>query len=131
MKHLLSLILLLTATFSASAQIEYRQTYNNRQQQYSAPQPVTKSYRTTAYMADARGNVYKMPIMVEVTMREYGSMTMRVSQKYVDTGFGGRWEKIYSGGNVRECQSFVSNNALESQFMYKASIDTNTWYFDL
>ena len=123
MKHILTLILLLAATFSASAQIGYQQTYNNRQQQYSAPQPVTKSYRTTAYMADARGNVYKKPIMVEVTMR--------VSQKYVDTGFGGRWEKIYSGGNVRECQSFVSNNALESQFMYKATIDTNTWYFDL
>ena len=131
MKYLLSFIILFTATLSAHAQIEYRQTYNNRQQQYSAPQQATKTYRTTAYMADARGNVYKMPIMVEVTMREYGSMTMRVSQKYVDTGFGGRWEKIYSGANVRECQSFIGGNPLESQFMFKATIDTNTWYFDL
>lgn len=131
MKKIIILLCFLAVSLSASAQIGYQQTYNNRQQQYSAPQPVTKSYRTTGYMSDARGNVYKMPIMVEVTMREYGSMTMRVSQKYVDTGFGGRWEKIYSGGYVRECQSFVSNNALESQFMYKATIDTNTWYFDL
>lgn len=131
MKHILILILIFAETFCASAQIQYRQTYNNRQQQYSEPQPVTKSYRTTAYMADSRGNVYKMPIVVEVTMREYGSMTMHVSQKYVDTGFGGRWEKIYSGANVRECQSFIGGNPLESQFMFKATIDTNTWYFDL
>ncbi len=72
-----------------------------------------------------------MPIMVDVTMREYGGVTMRVSQKYVDTGFGGRWEKIYSGANVRQCQSFVGDSSLESQFMYKATIDTKTWYFDL
>lgn len=130
MKAIVVFILLLVSV-TASAQIGYQQTYNNRQQQYAAPQPETKTYRTTAYMADYQGNVYKMPIMVEVTRNGYGGMTMRVSKKYVNTGFGGRWDKIYSGGNVRECQSFVSNNPLESEFMYKATIDTNTWYFDL
>ena len=56
------------------------------------------SLLTTAYMADYQRNVYKMPIMVEVTMNSFGGMTMRVSQKYVNTRFGGRWDKIYSGG---------------------------------
>lgn len=131
MEKLIILLCFIAVSFSASAQIEYRQTYNNRQQQYNAPQSVTKSYRTTAYMADARGNLYKMPITVEVTMNGYGSLSMRVSQKYVDTGFGGRWEKVYSSSGVRECQSFVNSNPMEAQFMYKATIDTNTWYFDL
>ena len=131
MKKLIFLLCFLVVATCASAQIQYQQTYNNRQQQNSAPQSVTKSYRATAYTADSRGNVYKMPIVVEVTMNGYGGMTIRVSQKYVDTGFGGRWEKIYSGGYARECQSYVSSNSLESQFMYKATIDTNTWYFDL
>lgn len=129
MKRILT-ILLLTCSVSSFAQIQYQQTYNNQQQQ-NAPQSSIQTYRATAYTVDYQGNVYKMPIMVEITRSPYGSHTIRVSQKYVDTGFGGRWEKIYSGATVRECQSVVSGNSLESQFMYKATIDTKTWYFDL
>lgn len=131
MKKILFSFVLVLVFGTAHAQIGYQQTYNNRQQQQNAPHSSTQTFRATAYTTDYQGNVYKMPIMVEVTRSPYGSVNIRVSQKYVDTGFGGRWEKIYSGATVRECQSFVRGNPLESEFMYKATIDTNTWYFDL
>ena len=142
MKKLLFLVCFLAAATCASAQIGYQQTYNNLllnqqgqqqqyQQRYVEPQPSTKSYRTTAYLIDNQGNVYKMPILVEVTVGGYGGRSMRVTQKYVNTGLGGRWDKIYCGSSVSECRPLVNSNPLESEFMYKATIDTNTWYFDL
>ncbi len=141
MKKLFFLVCFLAAATYASAQIGYQQTYNNlllnqqgQQQQYQqrvAPQPSAKSYRTTAYLLDNQGNVYKMPIVVEVTTGGYGGRSMRVTQKYVNSGLGGRWDKIYSGSSVSECRPLVNSNPLESEFMYKATIDTNTWYFDL
>ena len=140
MKKLLFLACFLAAATCASAQIGYLPTRNNLllnqgqqqqyQQRYVEPRPSTKSYRTTAYLIDNQGNVYKMPIVVEVTTGGYG-MSMRVTQKYVNTGLGGRWDKIYSGSSVSECRPQVNSNPLESEFMYKATIDTNTWYFDL
>lgn len=140
MKKLLFLVCFLAAATCASAQIGYLPTRNNLllnqgqqqqyQQRYVEPRPSTKSYRTTAYLIDNQGNVYKMPIVVEVTTGGYG-MSMRVTQKYVNTGLGGRWDKIYSGSSVSECRPLVNSNPLESEFMYKATIDTNTWYFDL
>lgn len=140
MKKLLFLACFLAAATCASAQIGYLPTRNNLllnqgqqqqyQQRYVEPQPSTKSYRTTAYLIDNQGNVYKMPIVVEVTIGGYGT-SMRVTQKYVNTGLGGRWDKIYSGSSVSECRPLVNSNPLESEFMYKATIDTNTWYFDL
>ncbi len=141
MKKLFFLVCFLAAATYASAQIGYQQTYNNlllnqqgQQQQYQqrvAPHPSAKSYRTTAYLLDNQGNVYKMPIVVEVTTGGYGGRSMRVTQKYVNSGLGGRWDKIYSGSSVSECRPLVNSNPLESEFMYKATIDTNTWYFDL
>ncbi len=145
MKKILLFLLLLAPSFFASAQA-YLPTYNRTQQsqmnysdptygtqqrRYNPPQSSTKSYRTTAYRIDYQGNAYKMPIVVDVTVSGYGSVSMKVTQKYVTTGLGGRWEKIYSGGIIQECQSLVNSNSLESQFMYKAIVDTNTWYFDL
>lgn len=131
MKQVLFIVLFLAATIGASAQIQYYPTYNNQQQRERAPQSRTESYRTTAYRVDYQNNVYKMPIVVEISSSGYGSVTMRVTQRYVDTGLGGRWEKIYSGSNVQKCQSLIGSNSLESQFMYKAIINANTWYFDL
>ena len=140
MKKLLFLVCFLAAATCASAQIGYLPTRNNLllnqgqqqqyQQRYVEPRPSTKSYRTTAYLIDNQENVYKMPIVVEVTTGGYG-MSMRVTQKYVNTGLGGRWDKIYSGSSVSECRPLVNSNPLESEFMYKATIDMNTWYFDL
>ena len=140
MKKLIFLVCFLAAATCASAQIGYLPTRNNLllnqgqqqqyQQRYVEPRPSTKSYRTTAYLIDNQENVYKMPIVVEVTIGGYGT-SMRVTQKYVNTGLGGRWDKIYSGSSVSECRPLVNSNPLESEFMYKATIDTNTWYFDL
>lgn len=140
MKKLLFLACFLAAATCASAQIGYLPTRNNLllnqgqqqqyQQRYVEPRPSTKSYRTTAYLIDNQGNVYKMPIVVEVTTGGYGT-SMRVTQKYVNTGLGGRWDKLYSGSSVSECRPLIGGNPLESEFMYKATIDTNTWYFDL
>lgn len=131
MKRFFFFLFFLVITTCASAQIQYYPTYNNQQQRNNTPQSRTESYRTTAYRVDYQNNVYKMPIVVEISSNGYGSVTMRVTQRYVDTGLGGRWEKIYSGGNVQKCQSLIGSNSLESQFMYKANINANIWYFDL
>jgi len=72
-----------------------------------------------------------MPIKVQVTNNGYGSITIRVVEKYVDTGFGGNWTKVYSGHTASKCTSYASSNSLESEFMYKVLLDDGTWYFDL
>ena len=129
-KFIITLMCLFICTIG-SAQIQYNPTYNTRQQQMNAPKSSSESYRTTAYSLDERGNVIKMPIRVEVISNGYGGTSIKVIQKYVNTGLGGNWQRVYSGGEASKCQSFVSSNPLESEFMYKVRIDTGVWYFDL
>lgn len=131
MRKIACTIISLIVAISAYAQIGYSPSYNSRQQQQAAPQQNTENYRTTAYSVDYQGNYIKMPIVVRVSDNGYGGIYLSVVQKYVNTGFGGRWEKIYSGATVSKCTSFIGANNLESNFMYKAIIDTKTWYFDL
>lgn len=130
MKKFIFLLCFLAVSAVASAQIQYNPTYNRNQGQ-TAPQSSSQTFRTTAYTMDSDGNVYKMPIMVQATSNGYGSTTLKITKKYVSTGLGGQWETIYNGGAVRQCQPMVSRNPLESEFMYKATIGVNTWYFDL
>lgn len=141
MKNLLFFLLLLFCEI-ASAQMEYKPTYsrqapsvNSSQQSYTppsyTPQSSSQIIRTTAYSVDYQGRLYKMPIKVQVTNNGYGSITIRVVEKYVDTGFGGNWTKVYSGHTASKCTSFASSNSLESEFMYKVLLDDGTWYFDL
>ncbi len=80
---------------------------------------------------DHDGIKYKMQIKVQISSNGYGWTEIRVVEKYVNTGLGGQWQKIYSGSSASKCTSYASQNPLEKQFMYKAIIDTNTWYFDL
>jgi hypothetical protein len=130
MKKLIFLLCFLAVSAVASAQIQYVPTYN-RNQGRTAPQSSSQTYRTTAYAMDSNGNVYKMPIMVQVTSNGYGNTTVKVTQKYVSTGLGGQWENVYDAGAIQKCMPIASQHPLESEFMYKATIGVTTWYFDL
>lgn len=125
-----AVIAVVALSFSASAQIQYGRTYNYRQGA-ETNQPRVQVVATTAYSVDYNGNYVKMPVRVQITDNGFGGVSMRVVEKYISTGFGGRWSKIYSGSDVRQCTPLASMNQLEKSFMFKATIDTNTWYFDL
>ncbi len=125
-----AVIAVVALSFSASAQIQYVPTYNYRQGT-ETNQPRVQIVATTAYSVDYNGNYVKMPVRVQITDNGFGGVSMRVVEKYISTGFGGRWSKIYSGSDVRQCTPLASMNQLEKSFMFKATIDTNTWYFDL
>lgn len=122
----------------ASAQIQYMPTENRHSStlginpdpilsqprpQYS--EPATQVIRTTAYFLSGE-NLYKVPIKVQVK-----GNYRKVIEQYVDqTGFGGRWQSV--SGSVQKCTPAVAmGNSLESQFMYKAMVGMNWYYFDL
>ncbi len=130
MKKLIFLLCFLAVSVVASAQIQYNPTYNRNQGQ-TAPQSSSQTFRTTAYALDSNGNVFKMPIMVQATSNGYGSTTLKITKKYVSTGLGGQWETVYNAGAIRKCTPMASQHPLESEFMYKATIGVNIWYFDL
>jgi len=96
----------------------------------SRPRSTSEYYRTTAYSIDFDGNLYKLPIKVRVTNNGYGSISITVVQKYVNTGLGGEWREVYYS-DVNKCAPLASQNPLEKEFMYKALFDNSTWYFDL
>lgn len=89
--------------------------------------------RTTAYfMNQYDGNVYKVPIKVQIMDSAYGGGTqMQVIEEYRTNAFGGNWTRIGTGGSVRKCQSMYGGNSLENSFMFKAYVGTNWYYFDL
>lgn len=139
---LITTLLLLSVCAIASAQIQYMPTENRHsatlgtnpysnsdpilsqpRPQYSEPAP--QVIRTTAYSVSGE-NLYKIPIRVQKKGNFY-----KVIEQYVDqTGFGGRWQSI--SGSVQKCTPAVAmGNPLESQFMYKAMVGTNWYYFDL
>ena len=134
MKQLITTFLFLCICAIASAQIQYLPTesrnpsnygssYGNSYSGYSDPAP--QVIRTTAYFVSGE-NLYKAPIKVQKNGNYY-----KVIEQYVDeTGFGGRWKSV--SGTVQKCTSAVSmGNPLEEQFMYKAMVGMNWYYFDL
>lgn len=141
MKRFIAITILFIATGAiALAQIQYQPTYNrtttesnyqspdynsypSTPQQYSQPQ--AQVVRTTAYVQTADGT-YKVPIKVQVQ-----GNSSRIIEQYVNTGFGGEWKRILSGGFAQKCTSFTSDNSLESMFMYKAMVGISWYYFEL
>ena len=126
----------------ASAQIQYLPTENRNRSTigsnpYSNPDPILSQprpqytepapqvVRTTAYFVSGE-NLYKVPIRVQIK----GNYS-KVIEQYVDeTGFGGRWKSV--SGSVQRCMPAVAmGNSLEGQFMYKAMVGMNWYYFDL
>lgn len=124
-------MLFLGCSLGAYAQIGYGATYNRQQHSTETNQSNTQVLNTTAYSQGYNGQYLKMRIRIQVTDNGYGGVTMRVTEKYTSSGLGGQWTKIYSGSNVRKCTPMASMEQLEQSFMYKATIDTKTWYFDL
>ena len=141
MKHLfVSAILFVATCIVATAQIQYQPTYNrtttesnyqssdynsypSTPQQYSQPQ--IQIVKTTAYVQTSNGT-YKVPIKVQVQ-----GNNSRIIEQYVNTGFGGEWKRVVAGGFAQKCTSLISNNSLDSMFMYKAKIGMAWYYFDL
>lgn len=109
----------------------YNNTPNHSQGDYqNSSNESSPSIRTTAYRVH-NGQVYKMPIKVQ-RQQSYGTSAYYVIERYVDTGFGGKWETIHNSPKVQNCNShFAGNNWLEEQYMYKAYISLNWYYFDL
>ena len=112
-----------------NAQIRYLGTTNNRQstqtQQYQESQ--VQTYSTTAYYQSGNGYV-KLPIRVKV---QDGRIIPVMY--YQQTVVGGQWCNFSRGLTAQKCMS-MSNDSLESQFMYKCRIvnpAVTTIYFDL
>ena len=100
------------------------QQYQRRQQSSSQ-----QTIRATAYYEDS-GSYYKAPIQVTVKSSG-GSVSYHVTAYYVDNGIGGSWQNISYGGQAQKCNSALSNDPLEEQFMYKALVNAKWFYFDL
>ena len=132
MKKALSIVFfIVVCTMNAFAQIGYGATYNRQQQSVETGQSNAQILTTTAYSQGYDGQYTKMRIRVQVEDKGFGGISMKVVEKYVSSGLGGQWVKVYSGSNVRKCTPLASMEQLEQTFMYKATIDTKTWFFDL
>ena len=129
MKRFIIILTLVMTSVMCNAQIRYLGTTNNRQstqtQQYQESQ--VKTYSTTAYYQSGNGYV-KLPIRVKV---QDGRIIPVMY--YQQTVVGGQWCNFSRGLTAQKCMS-MSNNPLESQFMYKCRIvnpAVTTIYFDL
>ena len=129
MKRFIIILTLVMTSVVCNAQIRYLGTTNNRQstqtQQYQESQ--VKTYSTTAYYQSGNGYV-KLPIRVKV---QDGRIIPVMY--YQQTVVGGQWCNFSRGLTAQKCMS-MSNNPLESQFMYKCRIvnpAVTTIYFDL
>lgn len=137
-KSLFIIFLFLITGIAATAQIQYMPTYNRPTETstevpdiYSTPpsyqqpaQPPVQTIRTTAYVQKGE-NIYKVPIKVQIQ-----GNNAKVTDRYVADSFGGKWERVYSGGTVEKCSS-IAGSPLDSSFMYKAFVDLSYYYFDL
>ena len=129
MKRFIIILALVMTSVVCNAQIRYLGTTNNRQstqtQQYQESQ--VQTYSTTAYYQS--GNRYvKLPIRVKV---QDGRIIPVMY--YQQTVVGGQWCNFSRGLTAQKCMS-MSNDPLESQFMYKCRIvnpAVTTIYFDL
>lgn len=129
MKRFIIILTLVMTSVVCNAQIRYLGTTNNRQstqtQQYQESQ--VQTYSTTAYYQSGNGYV-KLPIRVKV---QDGRIIPVMY--YQQTVVGGQWCNFSRGLTVQKCMS-MSNDPLESQFMYKCRIvnpAVTTIYFDL
>ena len=129
MKRFIIILTLVMTSVVCNAQIRYLGTTNNRQstqtQQYQESQAQT--YSTTAYYQSGNGYV-KLPIRVKV---QDGRIIPVMY--YQQTVVGGQWCNFSRGLTAQKCMS-MSNDPLESQFMYKCRIvnpAVTTIYFDL
>lgn len=129
MKRFIIILTLVMTSVVCNAQIRYLGTTNNRQstqiQQYQESQ--VQTYSTTAYYQSGNGYV-KLPIRVKV---QDGRIIPVMY--YQQTVVGGQWCNFSRGLTAQKCMS-MSNDPLESQFMYKCRIvnpAVTTIYFDL
>ena len=129
MKRFIIILTLVMTSVVCNAQIRYLGTTNNRQstqtQQYQESQ--VQTYSTTAYYQSGNGYV-KLPIRVKV---QDGRIIPVMY--YQQTVVGGQWCNFSRGLTAQKCMS-MSNNPLESQFMYKCRImnpEVTTIYYDL
>lgn len=129
MKRFIIILTLVMTSVVCNAQIRYLGTTNNRQstqtQQYQESQ--VQTYSTTAYYQSGNGYV-KLPIRVKV---QDGRIIPVMY--YQQTVVGGQWYNFSRGLTAQKCMS-MSNDPLESQFMYKCRIvnpAVTTIYFDL
>ena len=129
MKRFIIILTLVMTSVVCNAQIRYLGTTNNRQstqtQQYQEQQAPT--YSTTAYYQSGDRYV-KLPIRVKV---QDGRIIPVMY--YQQTVVGGQWCNFSRGLTAQKCMS-MSNDPLESQFMYKCRIvnpAVTTIYFDL
>ena len=129
MKRFIIILTLVMTSVVCNAQIRYLGTTNNRQstqtQQYQESQ--VQTYSTTAYYQSGNGYV-KLPIRVKV---QDGRIIPIMY--YQQTVVGGQWYNFSRGLTAQKCMS-MSNDPLESQFMYKCRIvnpAVTTIYFDL
>ena len=129
MKRFIIILTLVMTSVVCNAQIRYLGTTNNRQstqtQQYQESQ--VQTYSTTAYYQSGNGYV-KLPIRVKV---QDGRIIPVMY--YQQTVVGGKWCNFSRGLTAQKCMS-MSNDPLESQFMYKCRIvnpAVTTIYFDL
>ena len=129
MKRFIIILTLVMTSVVCNAQIRYLGTTNNRQstqtQQYQESQ--VQTYSTTAYYKSGNGYV-KLPIRVKV---QDGRIIPVMY--YQQTVVGGQWCNFSRGLTAQKCMS-MSNDPLESQFMYKCRIvnpAVTTIYCDL
>lgn len=129
MKRFIIILTLVMTSVVCNAQIRYLGTTNNRQstqtQQYQESQ--VQTYSTTAYYQSGNGYV-KLPIRVKVQDGRIIPV-----KYYQQTVVGGQWCNFSRGLTAQKCMS-MSNDPLESQFMYKCRIvnpAVTTIYFDL
>ena len=129
MKRFIIILTLVMTSVVCNAQIRYLGTTNNRQstqtQQYQESQ--VQTYSTTAYYQSGNGYV-KLPIRVKV---QDGRIIPIMY--YQQTVVGGQWCNFSRELTAQKCMS-MSNDPLESQFMYKCRImnpEVTTIYFDL
>ena len=129
MKRFIIILTLVMTSVVCNAQIRYLGTTNknqpNQSRQYQEQQAPT--YSTTAYYQSGDRYV-KLPIRVKV---QDGRIIPVMY--YQQTVVGGQWCNFSRGLTAQKCMS-MSNDPLESQFMYKCRImnpEVTTIYFDL
>ena len=93
-------------------------------------QAQVQTVRTNAYYSDSNGNVYKMPIKVEIR-NQYNMVSIYVSEYYQNNGVQGYWYRLPSKPKAMQCMPQYAQNQLEQRFMYKVMINSRYYYFDI
>ncbi len=128
MKKLLIILVLAICGISAKAQIVYQPFIPGQSNQQTQAQ--VQTVRTNAYYSDSNGNVYKMPIKVEIR-NQYNMVSIYVSEYYQNNGVQGYWHRLPSKPKAMQCMPQYAQNQLEQRFMYKVMINGRYYYFDI